>query len=75
MAYVSGMLWFDNKGTLVERISRAIAHYQDKFGSVPTVVQVNPADAQGALPGDVCGVEVIPTSSMCKNHCLVGCVS
>ena len=41
----TGMLWFDNNQErgLEEKLQRAVAHYQRKYGSTPTVCYVHPS--------------------------------
>ena len=40
-----GMLWFDNnpKMTLENKVGRAAAYYQDKYGKTPTLCFVHPS--------------------------------
>lgn len=40
-----GLLWYDNdKITLHEKIAKAMAYYQNKYGRLPTLAIVNPKD-------------------------------
>ena len=68
-----GMLWFDDdsKRTIQEKVSRAVAHYQTKYGAAPTVCFVNPAMLPGgpALAG---GVQMRPATSVMLNHFWLG---
>lgn len=39
-----GMLWYDDQGTLGERLARASRYYARKYGGKATWAQVNNAD-------------------------------
>ncbi len=45
----TGMLWFDNdaKRTLAEKVERAAAYYQKKYGRRPSLCFVHPSMLQG----------------------------
>jgi hypothetical protein len=66
-----GMMWFDNEPvTVEEKIRRAAAHYQKKYGSWPTRALVDP----GMVAEDktISGVFVSPSGSILKNTIWIG---
>jgi hypothetical protein len=66
-----GMLWFDNKGTLAERVGRAVRHYERKYGERVTWARVCRLDDdwEGELPQ---GVEVEFDNHVLPFHVWVG---
>jgi hypothetical protein len=68
-----GMMWYDG-GTdgLAQRVRRAAAYYQEKYGGTPNVCLVHPS---GAAEGDPAGVEAIrvrPSPLVLPGHLWVG---
>lgn len=45
----TGLLWYDNDPVkeLVEKVRRAAAHYERKFGRAPTLCLVHPSHVNG----------------------------
>jgi hypothetical protein len=46
----TGLLWFDNDPgrQLDDKVARAVTHYRQKYGHLPTLCYVNPAALNGA---------------------------
>ncbi len=67
-----GMLWFDdNPGRdLPAKVQRAADYYRQKYGRVPTVCQVNPAE--GPLPDRVGGISLRRSSTVLQGHLWLG---
>lgn len=66
-----GILWFDNAGSLEERVRRAAARYQEKYGVKPTACQAPPADLpNGALTID--DIRVTPAGNVQPYHLWIG---
>jgi hypothetical protein len=66
-----GMLWIDDtKGmALKDKIERAVAYYQEKYGQRPNLVQVRTDEYEDVqLPG----IAVEPQPNIQKNHLMVG---
>ena len=68
-----GMLWFDDSSTrsIEERIQRAVAHYQGKYGKPPTLCYVHPS----MLDGDslnTANVEVHTANTVLPHHFWLG---
>lgn len=68
-----GMLWFDgdNRRTLEEKVTRAVTHYQEKYGQAPTLCFVNPATLNGG-PDQVAGVHLRKLRSVMPDHFWLG---
>lgn len=68
-----GMLWFDNdqKRTLEEKLRRAVAHYQAKYGIYPTICYVHPAMLFGASVS-AAEVDVRGSNMILPNHFWLG---
>jgi hypothetical protein len=67
------MLWFDDdaKRGLEEKVARAVAHYKQKYGQMPTMCYVNPATLNGG-PDMAAGVQIEAVRSVLPNHFWVG---
>lgn len=72
-----GMLWFDNDPhrKLEEKVKRAVAHYQRKYGHAPSVCFVHPSMLNGngqqkLLEAE--GVEIRPGRAILPDHFWVG---
>ena len=68
-----GMLWFDDdaRRPLPEKVARAAAHYQAKYGAAPTLCFVNPSMlAEGAEAAG--GVLLRPARTVMVNHFWIG---
>ena len=67
-----GMLWFDdNPGrSLSEKIQHAADYYRDKYGRLPAVCQVNPAE--GPTPDRVGGISVQKSGIVLRGHLWLG---
>jgi hypothetical protein len=67
------MLWFDDdaKRGLEEKVARAVAHYKQKYGQMPTLCFVNPATLNGG-PDVAAGVQIKRARSVLPNHFWVG---
>lgn len=67
-----GMLWFDDGPTsLKDKVSQAVAFYEQKFGEKPTHCLVHPNTLNGG-EGDVEGVTVRKARNVMPNHYWVG---
>ncbi|HLW02815.1 MAG TPA: hypothetical protein VKT82_29435 [Ktedonobacterales bacterium] len=66
-----GLLWFDDdaKRKVVEKLDEAAERYEERFGVRPTLVHLNPAQAEGLAHRRlrVCG-----DASLRRNYFLVG---
>lgn len=69
----TGMLWFDNDPKLdfTEKISRATAYYQKKYGQKPDLCYVNPGMSFDPPPKSV-GIEVQTDRMILPNHFWLG---
>jgi len=65
-----GLLWYDEEGTLEEKVRRAMERYQEKFGVVPNACFVHPSEVDGAVTIDECRVVANPT--VLKHHLWIG---
>jgi|YNPNPStandDraft_1061719.scaffolds.fasta_scaffold02851_4 hypothetical protein len=71
-----GMLWFDNdpRREMKEKVLRAAAHYEQKYGVRPDVCFVHPnmlgGDGQGTLMAG--SVEVRPGRAILPDHFWLG---
>jgi len=67
-----GMLWFDDSpNSLREKVSQAVAFYQDKFGEKPTHCLVHPSTLNGS-EGVIAGVQVREARNVMPNHYWIG---
>ena len=67
----TGMLWYDDtKKELSEKVARAVAYYQAKYGAAPTLCFVNPLMLKQAELMN--GVQVRPARTVLANHLWVG---
>ena len=64
-----GLLWFDDTASrpLEDKVSRAAAHYEKKYGQAPTLCFVNPAAKNGT---DVVGAIQVQTLPNVMPNCL-----
>ena len=72
---VNGILWFDDVGTLEERLGRAALYFEDKRGVKADHVLVNTGecyDAGYAEGGELGGVIIEPSNLMLPRHYLMG---
>jgi hypothetical protein len=67
------MLWFDDdpRRRLEDKIARAVAHYKEKYGQLPTLCFVNPGTLNGG-PDMAAGVRVQPARTVLPNHFWIG---
>ena len=67
-----GLLWYDDtSGRLLEdKVSRAAAHYQRKFGQPPTLCFVHPSAKNGT--DQVEGVQVETLKTVGPNYLWIG---
>ena len=72
----SGLLWFDDHANreLADKVARAVAHYQHKFGCTPNTCYVHPdaLKGNGKQTVDVGGVAVKPRPSVLRHHFWLG---
>jgi hypothetical protein len=67
-----GMLWFDDgPNSLNDKVSQAVAFYEQKFGEKPTHCLVHPKTLNGG-EGDVAGVTVRKARNVMPNHYWIG---
>jgi hypothetical protein len=67
-----GMLWFDDSASgLKEKVSRAVSHYESKYGRRATVCLAHPDTLNGG-EGLVAGVELRAARSVMPNHYWIG---
>ncbi|MCX8068848.1 MAG: hypothetical protein N3B68_13790 [Anaerolineae bacterium] len=69
----SGLLWFDDNPYrgITEKVQRAVARYQQKYGRRPTLCFVHPTLLGGngrARPIQVGEVEVQPSRAVLPDH-------
>lgn len=69
-----GMLWYDddNKRPLGEKVARAVEHYKNKYGAVPTVCYVNPATLKDGSPETSAGVHIRKARNVLADHFWIG---
>jgi hypothetical protein len=69
-----GLLWFDDdpQRSLTEKVTRAAAHYQQRFGRRPTLCYVNPATLGHAAEPAVAGVQLAAGRTVLPNHFWIG---
>ena len=73
----SGLLWFDDdpRRQLEEKVQRAAAHYERKYGQAPNMCFVHPSafDGNGKRPSKKAGgVEIRPGRSVLPHHFWIG---
>lgn len=67
-----GMLWFDDSQlSLDEKISRAVAFYDEKYGRTPTLCLVHPTTLNGG-EGKVSGVQIRQARTVMPDHFWIG---
>ncbi len=68
-----GLLWFDNdpQRSLVDKVNRAAARYQAKFGCLPTTCYVNEADFNDQVQ-QVNGVQMQAVTNILRHHFWIG---
>jgi hypothetical protein len=68
-----GMLWFDDdpRRNLEEKVARAVAHYKEKYGQMPSLCFVNPGTLNGG-PDTAAGVQIKAARTVLPNHFWVG---
>ena len=68
-----GMLWFDDdpRRGLEEKVARAVAHYKEKYGQMPTLCFVNPGTLNGG-PEAAAGVQIRAARTVLPNHFWIG---
>ena len=69
-----GMLWYDDdsKRQLTEKVTRAAAYYQSKYGARPTVCYVHPSLLNAAPAETIAGVRLRPARTVLVNHFWMG---
>ncbi len=74
-----GLLWYDDSPgrDLAEKVRRAVAHYEHKFGHSPTLCFINPRmlDGAGGKLSEAASVQVETRSTVLPHHFLVGVAS
>jgi hypothetical protein len=68
-----GLLWFDSdpKRKLPEKIDRAAARYQAKFGRQPTICYINIKDLDDMIE-EIQGVQLRVVNNVRPHHFLIG---
>lgn len=68
----TGLLWYDDTAgrSLEEKVLRAAAHYQRKFGQPPTLCFVHPSAKNGA--DQAAGVQVEALKTVGPNYLWIG---
>ncbi len=68
-----GLLWYDDSSTrsLEDKVARAAAQYELKFGQSPTICFVNPAMLNGKAT-EMGGVQIEARRTVLPHHFLVG---
>ena len=58
-----GLLWFDDTASrpLEDKVSRAAAQYEKKYGRAPTLCFVNPSAKNGAVQVGEIQIEALPS--------------
>jgi hypothetical protein len=69
-----GMLWYDDdsKRPLGEKVARAVEHYKNKYGAVPTVCYVNPTTLKEGSPETSAGVQIRKARNVLADHFWIG---
>ncbi len=70
---ITGMLWFDNDKTtdLPNKVARAAAYYQKKYGETPNLCYVHPQTVTGTQL-EHCKVEVKTSETILPYHFWIG---
>ena len=73
----TGLLWFDDspRRKLEEKVSRAVAHYERKYGQAPDLCLVHPSTLKGngkKVAKKAGGVEIRPGRSVLRHHFWLG---
>jgi hypothetical protein len=73
----TGLLWFDDEPSrsLEDKVLRAAAHYERKYGQAPDLCFVHPSafDGNGRRPAKKAGeVEIRPGRSVLRDHFWLG---
>ena len=66
-----GMLWYDDRGNLGERIVRAKEYYEVKYGRAATWARVNKKDVDGVEWPEI-GLEIEWDSTVLPFHIWIG---
>lgn len=68
------MMWFDDdaKRGLSDKVSRAAAYYQAKYGAHPNLCFVNPAVLANGQETVTVGVQIRPARTVLPNHFWLG---
>lgn len=67
-----GMLWFDDSSnSLADKVARALAHYENKYGRKATLCLVHPETLNGGEE-IVGGVEMRSARSVMPHHYWIG---
>jgi len=69
-----GMLWYDDSPTrsVSEKVERAAARYEKKYGHKPDVCYVHPEHLKEGEVSVVEGVKVLPSKSVLRYHFWLG---
>ena len=69
----TGLLWLDNDpdADLLEKISRAVAYYQQKYGCKPNICFVHPRLSEKVLP-NADGILIKTDKHLLPNYLWVG---
>ena len=67
-----GLLWFDDTAgrSLEDKVARAAAHYERKYGHAPTLCFVNPLAKNGTDQAG--GVQIETMTNIRPNHLWIG---
>jgi len=70
----SGLMLFDNDPTtsLSQKIAKAMAYYQKKYGRTPELCLVNPSMVTGAQLPEIEGVTIRPYRPVLPGHIWIG---
>ncbi|MDQ2785911.1 MAG: hypothetical protein M3Y58_13020 [Chloroflexota bacterium] len=66
------LIWFDNdrKRPLQAKVQAAVERYEERFGSAPALVLLNPA--QAGVAETIAGIPVRTTPLVSRDHLYVG---
>jgi hypothetical protein len=69
-----GMLWFDAdpRVNLKDRLSRAVAYYQEKYGRVPNLCFIHPKTAGDDPPSNLADLDVRMSKKILPDHFWLG---
>ena len=69
-----GMLWFDAdpRVNLKDRLTRAVAYYQAKYGRVPNLCFIHPETAGDDTPTDLADLDVRTSKKILPDHFWLG---